>query len=1121
MADPRHAARTLPKVLALQAAQRGDQPFLLLPRAQSNGISQNQAADGALKYHTVTFSQFQQMTFQARAQLVQVTTPLGGTCRIRKGDRMAILASNSPEYIVATFAAWLQGAMTVNLSTRVGDEALQHLVSQSAPSVLLVSQECESAAKRVLKTLDVPDRPLLLRLNMGVLAGAVASGSSVLPPMFTIVVDGEMNGHPTQSNGAKESHVATVEVDDRDYSEAFAPAVIMHTGGTTGLPKQVVRNHDSLIELIRMMHDLDPPYAPPGTLPTQLGWMPLFHAIGFIIEVGLPIYSGSPYYSAKFAAAPSPEGLLQAIVDSGSQLMFVVPIIAEQWCHMIRREEEQHGESKTLTTLLTLHALIYAGAPLAEWAGSFLVSKGVRLTTAFGSTEIGAVALAGPRWADHIRFVESRVPGHVILGGMATLPGMAQGYLQSVDRETGKMKIRPLAPSPDEPYQTGDLFTVYPHSSDGLTWIKSVIRADNLLVHTTGEKTNPTAFEGAVQELPFVKDVIAVGSGYPRPGLVVKPDWAAVEQLTPVGQGKEEWVRGQVWALIQAINKKMPSSSWVARGAICVLSPQDSEEVTFPRTVKGEIARGPANELLKSHVAAMFAGLEAPPQKSVLPVANGVHTKVKVVAYDRVLDTVRRRAAQVLGLDARELDAQPGGEPPRLLDLGLSSLTATELAQAIAEYVGVPFPATMLYEDVPDVVALAEWATAALQTEAEHAPRSNGAVPSTNSNHSPNGIAPEGKGTFLFLTGATGFIGSHVLKDLLSRPADEVATVVCLVRGPSVAACQARLHQALLRAGKDLKSRTGARVVVVPGDLQKPLLGMTPDDWRLWGERVHTVIHCGAAVHLTAEYEKLAEANEKSVQEIIRFALQGVGPPKPVHFASSVSVSFLLGATQKNGEVRIMPEAVDFVEERGATRMGYALTKRKAELALKAAAQGTSVPVFIYRIGLALGSTENDGLGAADNMFTWLIRAAKTFKKLPRLGPSAWMGIPVDYLATTWATLCLRNTRVVPDELPVYHLIPFTPQSWDDIYEAMRSNGLPFETLGSVAEWAADVRTAAETDRKLTQFLPLIPLLEGLAARPFPSFATERTRRALKMAGVNTPTLLSANELRLLVQAVG
>ncbi|GAQ90706.1 hypothetical protein KFL_006760045 [Klebsormidium nitens] len=1050
MADPRHTAGTLPKLLALQSVQRGDQPFLLLPKTPGDEYPKDQRADGPERYHTVTFSQYQQMTFQARAQLVQVATSSDGRCRVSRGARVAILASNSPEYIVASFAAWLQGAVTVLLSTRVGDEALQHLVSQSAPSVLLVSPETEIAGKRVLKTFDVEDRPLLLRLNKGALAEAVASGSKVLPPMYKSVVDGEMNGDPAESNGAKGGHVGAAEVKVWDYSEASAPAVIMHTGGTTGLPKQVVRSHDSLVEVARATEDLDSSNAPPGTSPIQLGWMPLFHVVGFF-EIGVPLYSGLPYYSATFASAPTPEGLLQAIEDSGSHLMFAVPIIVEQWCHMVKREEEPHGDSKTLSTLLTLHSLKCCGAPLADWAWKFMVSRGVRLINGYGTTEIGAVAigipgggptrsalrLPGPRWADHVRFVESPVPGHVILGALATLPGIAQGYLQSVDRQTGQMKIRPLAPSSDVPYQTGDLFLVYPPSSDGATWIESVIRADNLLVHSTGEKTNPTAFEGAVQELPFVQDAIAVGSGYPRPGLVVKPDWAAVEQLTSAGQDQEEWVRGQVWALVQAINKRMPSSSWVARGAICVLSQEDSQKVTFPRTVKGEIARGPANELLKSHVAAMYAGLEALSENSVPPVTNAAQTKEKEVTFNRVLDTVRRTAAQVLGLDAQELDAQSGGKAPPLLDLGLSSLTATELAKLISEFVGVPLPATMLYEDVPDVVALAEWAAAAMQTKTKHAAQSNGPVPGTLPNHISDGLS-EVKGTVILLTGATGFIGSHVLQDLLSRPADEVATVVCLVWGPSVAACQSRLQQALLRTSKGRESGTrfdSARVVVVLGDRQQPLLGMTSDQWRFWGERVHTVIHCGAAVHLTAEYEKLAEANVKSLQEIVRFALQGVGPPKPFQFTSSVSVAFLLEPTEKNAEARVMPEAVEFVEQHGSNQMGYALTKRKAELALAAAAQGTSVPLFIYRIGLVVGSTENEGAGSADNLFTWLIRAAKTFKKLPRLGPGAWMGIPVDHIAPTLATLALRPARSeTSDELPVYHLIPFAPQSWDDIY---------------------------------------------------------------------------------------
>lgn len=62
---------------------------------------------------------------QARAQLVQLATTPDGICRIQKGDRVALLATNCPEYLLASFAVWLQGGVVVALSTRVGDEALQ------------------------------------------------------------------------------------------------------------------------------------------------------------------------------------------------------------------------------------------------------------------------------------------------------------------------------------------------------------------------------------------------------------------------------------------------------------------------------------------------------------------------------------------------------------------------------------------------------------------------------------------------------------------------------------------------------------------------------------------------------------------------------------------------------------------------------------------------------------------------------------------------------------------------------------------------------------------------------------------------------------------------------------
>lgn len=77
------------------------------------------------------------------------------------------------------------------------------------------------------------------------------------------------------------------------------------------------------------------------------------------------------------------------------------------------------------------------------------------MTTAYGSTEMGATAfgfpgggptwnalrLPGPEWTDHMRLVESSVPGHVIFSVMRSFPAAAMGLLESVDKATGRMKV--------------------------------------------------------------------------------------------------------------------------------------------------------------------------------------------------------------------------------------------------------------------------------------------------------------------------------------------------------------------------------------------------------------------------------------------------------------------------------------------------------------------------------------------------------------------------------------------------------------------------------------------------------------------------------------------------------
>lgn len=80
----------------------------------------------------------------------------------------------------------------------------------------------------------------------------------------------------------------------------------------------------------------------------------------------------------------------------------------------------------------------------------------------------------------------------------------------------------------------------------------------------------------------------------------------------------------------------------------------------------------------------------------------------------------------------------------------------------------------------------------------------------------------------ILLTGATGFLGSHMLLDLL-RHSD--AHVHCLVRAADEEAAVARLGEALKSYELPWSSEVRRRVTVLPGDIRRPHLGLSDELW--------------------------------------------------------------------------------------------------------------------------------------------------------------------------------------------------------------------------------------------------------------------------------------------------
>jgi len=106
----------------------------------------------------------------------------------------------------------------------------------------------------------------------------------------------------------------------------------------------------------------------------------------------------------------------------------------------------------------------------------------------------------------------------------------------------------------------------------------------------------------------------------------------------------------------------------------------------------------------------------------------------------------------------------------------------------------------------------------------------------------------------VFLTGATGFLGAFILRDLLDRTQD-VGHVTCLVRANAEAEALERLQDS--SAGRGVWNQDWIdkkRLTVLVGDLDKEHFGLSHSTWQSLAEKIDTIVHNGALV--SARYTK-------------------------------------------------------------------------------------------------------------------------------------------------------------------------------------------------------------------------------------------------------------------------
>lgn len=325
------------------------------------------------------------------------------------------------------------------------------------------------------------------------------------------------------------------------------------------------------------------------------------------------------------------------------------------------------------------------------------------------------------------------------------------------------------------------------------------------------------------------------------------------------------------------------------------------------------------------------------------------------------------------------------------------------------------------------------------------------AATSIGSNHKLAGGSPDGK--VVVLTGATGFLGRHILQRLVSD--NTVKEVHCI---------------AIRDTSKPLVD--SPKVITYPGDLRDPLLGLSDDDARRVFCRASAIIHNGADVSFLRSYWTLRAANVLSTKAIVRLAMKHAVDKSLLHF-HFVSTA---GVVQL-GTDELYEEAISVLQPQKNAN-GYIVSKWASEKYLENVHAGSGLPITIHRPSYVLGP-DAPQLDVMHNILTF----AERLKSVPRM-PSLdrWLQfVGIDDVAQDIVTgvldvrdgqganLQYRNHCGVEsnwvrlDQLALYlerqHGAKFSTIDFADWIDSAGRAGMPVQVKGYLTNLMADNET--------------------------------------------------------------
>ncbi|MCJ1287039.1 hypothetical protein MMC26_006386 [Xylographa opegraphella] len=820
-----------------------------------------------------------------------------------------------------------------------------------------------------------------------------------------------------------------IQRDVHGPSETLRKAIVLHSSGSTKQPRPIYFTHARLLAICL-----------PAMEYKAFISVPLFHTHGFSIMLQT-LYKHQPLYIFNQNMPHTHQNLVNAIQAAQPEIVYTVPYVLKLLA------EGQDG----IDVLKACKVVSSSGSQCPDELGELLTEAGVHLGCMYGSTETAQVftSLKRPRcdkaW-NYLRPVPHVAP-------FILMKPVGGDTYELVVLEGHKARATSNSNDPPNSYHTGDLFQ--PHPTITNAW-KAVGRLDDCITMTTGEKMLPLSIEGRVRQDSLVKEAVVFGTGKPHLGLLVF-------RANSSERFNDDEYLDCVWPAIQDANSRAEEYSQIRRDAV-VLIPAS---IDCPSTDKASIQRALIYQKFAHLIDGAYTRLESPFEGSL---------KLSIPALEAWI--------------VQTLKVQFGIFVPHVMtdffDLGVDSSKALQFRSIIISELSLSSLGSKLSPMVVLDCGNTEVLAKALN-DLQHGRESNAACVADQMSAlieeyqilpiSPKIKHADGfpKGFTVLLTGASGFLGSQLLFDLLRNPA--VFAVWCHVRAPSVTEALARISSAFGSISQVPSSEFQSKLNVFIGDLASPALGLSKDQISHLTSHLTHIIHAAYPVNFNLSLPSF-RSQILICNSLLNFSLSLNRIP-PAHFLFCSSISTAPGSINS----KLIPSApIHSLDEASST--GYGQSKLVCEHIIEAAVSTANVRATILRIGQIIPS--RSAQWPPNQSIPLLIHSALTTGALPiTLGTQdqlAWL--PVDIISHT----ILELAHIAPTEnmkpsfseaIPqlVYNICNPHTFSWSrDAVPALRAAGLAFEAV-PWREWLKRMR-ASELDAEKNPSIKLLGFWE-------------------------------------------